>query len=118
MDARKFSCDITWHFPHWTPRVSQQKLLSEQNVSRSATELVYIRRSVHHKVVSTKSKLTFELRAVKELDVPFFSLVRFMLRQQFLQKTHENDRLYQPSVSNAQYIIGKEKYSDVGIISD
>ena len=60
----------------------------KQNASRTATELVHIKRSVQNKHVKTEIKRTFEIGVEKGLDVPSDVIVGFMRREKFQhQKT-------------------------------
>ena len=74
--------------------------------------MTYIERSVHIQDVRTENKWTFVL----DMMLPFFVAVRFIPREQIRQQTHNIDAFHQPSVSNADCIIGLEKYADAGVI--
>ena len=107
--------DISWYVPHYTPSISNRKLLLSNINSKTPTELTYIKRSSFMKDVTTENNWTFELGVGDGLDVPIYVIVGFMQRDQFNQQHQNNDTFYRPSVVNAQCIIGSEKFPDAGI---
>ena len=46
--------DICWYVPHYTPSISNRKLMLEHIVSKTPTELSYIKRSSYMKDVTTE----------------------------------------------------------------
>ena len=59
--AISFVRGITWSVPQNTPYITQQRTLSEQNITRAPTELHYIERSAPQKDVTSK-RLKFWIR--------------------------------------------------------
>ena len=84
-------------------------------VSKTSTELSYIKRSSHLKDVSTGSIWTFPLAVGDGIDIPVSSIVRFMQRNQIPQQHQNNDTFCRPRVVNAQCITGIQKIADAGI---
>ena len=84
-------------------------------VSKTPTELTYIKQSSYMKDVTTGNKWTFELGIGDGIDIPVYIIVGFMQRHQFNQQHQNNDTFFRPSVVNAQCIIGSEKFPDAGI---
>ena len=46
---------IEWYVPHYSPSTEQQKIISNQNLSKIPTELHYVGRSIFMKEVNTRS---------------------------------------------------------------
>ena len=84
-------------------------------VSKTPTELSYIKRSSYMKDVTIENRWTFELGLGDSIDIPFYVIVEFTQRDHFNQQHQNNDTFYRPSVVNAQCIIGCEKFPDAGI---
>ena len=107
--------DISLYVPHYTPSISNQKILWEPTTSKAPTELTYIKRSTYMKDVTTEKNWTFELGVGDGVDIHIYVIVGFVQRDQFNQQYQNNDTFYRPSVVNAQCIIGSEKVPDAGI---
>ena len=107
--------DISWHVPHFTPSISNRKLMLSIVASKTPTELTCIKRSSYMKDVTTEKNWIFELGVGEGVDVPIESIVDFMQRDQFNQQLQNNGTFYRPSVVNAQCIIGSEKFPDAGL---
>ena len=105
--------DLSLYVPHYTPSISNQKLLLGHISSKTPTELSFIKRSSYMKDVTTENNWTFEL-GVDGIDIPIYVIVEFMQRDQFYQQQN-NDTFYRPSVVNAQCIISREKIPDAGL---
>ena len=84
-------------------------------VSRAATELTYIRRSLYTKDVTAENNWTFELGVKSGIDVPIYLKIGFMQKDQFNQQHQNVDTLNRPNVVNAQCKIGSESHSNAGI---
>ena len=97
--------DIRWYDPHYIPNVSQPNLLLEHLVSRAATNLTYIKRTVITRDVTTETIWTFELEIEKGKEVQIYIVVWFMHKYKIL--IHSVGQL-----STAQSIIGTENYPD------
>ena len=53
--GRVFIDDISWYVPHYTPSLSNQKLLLGHIVSKAPTEMSYFKRSSYMKDVTTEN---------------------------------------------------------------
>ena len=104
--------DLSWYVPHYTPSVSNQKLMLGHIVSKAATELSYFKRSSCMNDVTTENNWTCELGVGDGIDIPVYVIVVFLQRDQFDQQRQNNDTLYRLSVVNAQCIIGSKKFPD------
>ena len=62
--------DINLYVPHYTPRISNQKLMLGHIVSKAATELTYIRTSSFMKDVITENNWNSELGVGDIIDIP------------------------------------------------
>ena len=62
--------DISWYVPHYTPSISNQKLMLRHIVSKAPTELSYIKISSYMKDVTTENIWTFELGVSDGIDIP------------------------------------------------
>ena len=91
-------------------------MMMEHIVSKAPTELSYTRRSSDMKDVITENNWTLELGVENGIDIPLNVKVGFMQRHLFNQQHQNNDTLYRPSVVNAQWIIGNEKFPGAGIV--
>ena len=100
--------DLSLYVPHYTPNISNEKLLLEHIISRAATELSFIKRSSYMKVVTNENNWTFALGVGDGIDIPIYVTVGFIQRDQFNQQHQNNDTFHRPSVVNAQCIIGSE----------
>ena len=107
--------DIRLYVPHYTPNISNQKLMLGYNVSKIPTEFSHIKRSSYLKEVTTEKNWNFELGVGDGIDIPIYVIVRFMQRDQFNQQLQNNDTFYRPSVVNAQCIVSSEKLPEAGI---
>ena len=106
--------DINVYVPHYTPSISNQKLMLSNITSKTATELTYFKRPSFMKDVTTENIWTFELGVGDGFDIPIYVIVGFMQRYQFNQQHQNNDTFYRLSVVNPQYIFGSEKFPDAG----
>ena len=73
---------IEWYVPHYTPSITQQKILMNQIKKKLATELQYPESSVFMKEVNTQNISTFELGTQESIKIPTSIYVVFQ----------ENDR--------------------------
>ena len=78
--------DISLYTPHYTPSISNQKLMLEHIVSKAPTELSYIKRSSFMKDVTTENNWIFELGVGDGIDIPIYVIVGFLQRDQFNQQ--------------------------------
>ena len=107
--------DISWYVPHYTPSISNQKLLLGHIVSKAPTELSYNKRSSYMIDVTTENCWIFELGVGDCYDIAIYVKVGFMERDQFNQQHQNNDTFCRPSVVIAQCVVGSEKFPDAGI---
>ena len=107
---------IEWYVPHYTARMSQQAVLSNQIVNKIPTELQYIERSVFMKEVNTQNLWNFELGTQEGINVPIWIILGFQQQDRQNSQNENNDTFYTPSVISAQCIIGTEKYPDSGVL--
>ena len=107
--------DLSWYVPHYTPNISNQKLMLGHIASKAATELSYVKRSSYKKDVTSENNWTIELGAEDGVDIPIYVIVGFMQRDQFNQQHQNNDTFHTPSVVIAQCSIGSEEIPDSGI---
>ena len=105
--------DLSWYDPHYTPNISNQKLMLGHIVSKAPTELSSSKRSSYIKDVTTENNCTFEPGVGDGVDIPIYVKVGFKQRDPFDQHLNK-DTFYRPSVENAQCIIGREKLPDAG----
>ena len=89
MEGRIHIDDISWCVPHITPDVFQQELKLEEFVSRTATELAYIKRTVHKTNLSAEKNWSFELGVEKSDDVPFFCFCKIYAKRQYFIIRHK-----------------------------
>ena len=78
MAGRIFIDDIGLFVAHYTPSISNQELMLGHIVSKTPTELSYIKRSSYMKDVTTKNNCTFELGVGDGIDIPIYVIVGFM----------------------------------------
>ena len=107
--------DLSWCVPHYTPSMSNKKLMLGHIISKTPTELSKIKRSSYMKDVTTENIWTFELGVGDGIDILIYVIVGFMQRGQFNQQHRNNDTFYRPGVVNAQRINGSEKFPAAGI---
>ena len=101
-----------WYVPHSTPSISQQAKLSNQILTKTPTELHYVKKSVFMKEVNTQSIRNFGLRTQEGINVPIWVIIRFQQRDRQDSQNLNNDTFHRPPVTIAQCIIGTEKYPD------
>ena len=82
--------DISWCVPHYTSRISNQKLMLSIIASKTPTELTIVKRSPYMKDVTTENNYTFELGVEDGTDVRIYVIVGFLQRDQFNQQ-HQNN---------------------------
>ena len=68
---------IEWYVPHYAPSISNQAVLSNQNLNKIPTELQLVQRSVFMREVNTQNFWIFELRTQGGLNVPLRIIVGF-----------------------------------------
>ena len=113
--VRVFIDDKSLYVLHFTPSISNQKLILGHFVSKTPIELSSKKRSSFLKDVCTEKNCTFALGVGEVVYIPIYVLVGFMPRHQFNQQHQNNDTFYRPSVVNAQCILGSKIFPDAGI---
>ena len=106
--------DISLYVPHYTPSISNQILLLGHIVSKTPTDMSFIKRSSSMKDVTTENIWTIRLGVGDGIDIPIYVIVALMQRDQFNQQHQNNDKFFRPSVVNSQCKIGSEKLPDAG----
>ena len=99
-----------WCIPHYTPSIPQQATSSKQILSKLATELQYLERSVFMKEVNTQILWSFELRTQEGIKVPILIFIGLQQRDRQYSQNLNKDTFYRPPVTSGQCIIGTEKY--------
>ena len=115
-DARIKIDHIHWYVPHYTPSMSQQGVMSKQLLSKTATELRYVERSVFMKDVNNQNLWNFELGSQKNMNIPIWIIIGFQQQDRQDSQNLNNDTFCRLPVVSAQCVIGTEKYPDTGII--
>ena len=115
-DARIRIDHIHWYVPHYTPSIQKQSTLSKQILSKTATELRYVERSVFMKEVNNQNIWNFELGSHENMNVPIWIIIAFQQRDRQDSQNLNNDTFCRLPVVSAQCIIGTEKYPDGGIL--
>ena len=72
--------DISWYVPHYTPSITNQKLMLSNIASKTPTDMTYIKRSSYVKDVTSENKWTFGLGVGDGIDILIYVLVGFMQR--------------------------------------
>ena len=115
-DARVKIDHIHWYVPHYTPSIQQQGILSKQILSKTPTELRYIKRSVFMEEVNNQNAWKFELGSRENMNVPIWIIIGFQQRDRQDSQNMNNDPFCRLPVTSCQYIIGLEKYPDSGLL--
>ena len=58
--------------PHFNPLIPKQAIISEQFLSRTPTELQYVKKSFYMEEVNTQILWTFEIRTQEVLNIPIW----------------------------------------------
>ena len=98
--------DLSWLIPHYTPSIPNKNFMLEHIISKTSTDLSYIKRSSYMKEVTTEDNSSFEGGVGDGIDIPIYIAVGFMQRDQFSQQHQKNDTFYRSTVVNAQAING------------
>ena len=72
---------IEWYVPHYTPSIPQQAMLSEQILSKTPTELQYVKRSVFMEERNTQNLWTFDLGTQEGINLPMWIIIGFHQRE-------------------------------------
>ena len=67
------------------------------------------------KDVTTENNWVSKLGVGKGIDIPIHVIVEIMQKNQFNHQHQNNDTFHKPSLLNAQFVMGSEKYQDAGI---
>ena len=107
---------IEWYVAHYTPSVSQQKILLNQTVNKVPKELQYVERSVFMKEINTRNLWSFELGTHDRLNISIWIIIGFQQRERQDSQNMNNVTFYGPPVTSAQCIVRTEKYPDPAIL--
>ena len=80
LERRVIIDDISLYVPHYTPSISNQKLMLGHVVTKTPTKFSYIKRSSSTKDVTTENNWTFEVSLGDGIDIPISERVGFMQR--------------------------------------
>ena len=78
--------DLSWYIPHYTPSLSNKKLMLGHILSKSPTELSYNKRSFYMKDVTAENNLTFKIGVGDGIGIPIYVIIGFMQRDQLNQQ--------------------------------
>ena len=115
-DARIKIDYIHWYVPHYTPSIQQQSIISNRILSKTPTELKYVKRLVFMKEINIQNLWNFELGCQESMNVPIWTIIGFQQRDRQDSQDLNNDTVCRLPVVSAQCIIGTEKYRDSGIL--
>ena len=87
-----------WYSPHFTPKVSQQKLRLKHSVSRAARQLTIILISFHTEDVTSEKLWSFEFWVKSAGGAPIYVINGFLQRIHFNQQHQNVDTSYEPTV--------------------
>ena len=90
--------------------------MSNQNLSKSPTELRYIERSVFRKEVKNQNLWNFELGSQESMNVPKWIIIAFQQQDRQDSQNLNKDTLCRLSVVSARCKFGTEKYLEAGIL--
>ena len=90
-DARIKIDHFHWYVPHYTPSMSQQAVMSKQNLNKTPTELGYVERSVFMKEVNNQNVWNFELGSQENMNVPIRIIIGFQLQDRQDNQNLNND---------------------------
>ena len=79
-DARIKIDHIHWYVAHYTPSIQQQSIISNQNLSKTPTELRHDERLVFMKEVNHQNLWNFELGSQKSMNVLIWIITGFQQR--------------------------------------
>ena len=99
---------IEWYVPHYTPCISNQAILSKQNLSKTLIEIPYVQSFVFMKDVITQNLWNFELDTQEGVIVSVWIIVGFQQRVRQNSQNLNNDTFCRPPVTSVQCIIGTE----------
>ena len=69
--------DLSWYVPQYTPSISNQNLMLKQVVSKTPTQLSFMKRSAYMIDKSTENTWSCELGVEDGIDVAFHVIVEF-----------------------------------------
>ena len=115
-DARIEINHIHWQVARYTPSTQQQRVLSNQILNKTPTELRYVERSDFMKQVKNQNIWNFELGSHENVKVFIWILIDFQQKDRQDSQNLNNDTFCRLPVVSAQCFIGAEKYPDAGIL--
>ena len=107
---------LDWYVPHYTVDLEEYTKLMTQIKRNTPTLLHYVERSVFMKELNTQNLWTFELGTQEGVNVPIWIFVAFQQSDRQNDQNLNNDSFYRPPVTQAQCIIGTERYPDSAIL--
>ena len=100
---------IDWCVPHFTPSISQQTILSNQDLVKTPTEFQCVERFVFMKEFNTQNVWNFEYCTQEGIKIPTWIIIGSQQRDRQDSQNLSNDTFYRPPVTSAQCITGTEK---------
>ena len=103
-DARIKIDHIHWYVAHYTPSIQQQSNLSKQILSKTASELRYVERSVCMKEMNNQKLWNFELGSQKSVKVPIWIILGFQQQDRQDSQNLNNETFCRLPVTSCQLI--------------
>ena len=88
-DAKIAISSLDWCVRHYTPGIEQQHILSEQILSKSTTELRYVRRFIFIKGAIYQNYWTFELGTQERVNMPIWIISGFQQKKADLTESNQ-----------------------------
>ena len=107
-----------WYLPHYTPSITQQKILLNQIMKKMATELQYPERSVFRKEVNSQNYWTFEMETQECINIPIWIFTVFRQNDRKNDQNLINDSFCRLPVTSAHCNVRAERYPDSAILSN
>ena len=107
---------LDWYVPHYTVDLEEYNKLMIQIKKTTPTLLHYVERTVFMKEVNTQNHWIFELGTQEGVNVPIWIFVAFQQSDRQNDQNLNNDTFYRPPETQAQCIIGTERYPDSAIL--
>ena len=96
--------------------MSQQAIMSKQNLNKTPTELRYVERSVLLKEVNNQNLWNFQLGSQENMNVPIWIIIGFQQQDRQNSQNFTNGTFCRLPVVSAHCVIGTEKDLDAGIL--
>ena len=105
-----------WYVPQYAPSVEQQKVLMNQIIKRTATELQNPEKSVFLREVNTQNSWIFELGTQEGINIHLWIFTVFRQNDREQDQNMNNDTFCRLPVTSAQCNFGTERYPDSAIL--